>query len=160
MARPHLGQFLHGMHSCPSRHATKLDCVLHAKSLQLCLTLCDPMDCSPPGSYWSSLPFPSPGYLPNPGIEPASLASPALADRFSTTKLSGKPQGSCNRLCFFDCFGSLGAQNQMYGPATYAEISSSLFCLWLHFHLLLFFSLSHHSNFIAYFSYLPLCLII
>ena len=23
---------------------------LHLKSLQLCLTLCDPMDCSPPGS--------------------------------------------------------------------------------------------------------------
>ena len=23
---------------------------VHAKSLQLCLTLCDPMDCSPPGS--------------------------------------------------------------------------------------------------------------
>ena len=23
---------------------------MHAKSLQLCLTLCDPMDCSPPGS--------------------------------------------------------------------------------------------------------------
>ena len=25
-------------------------CVKRAKSLQLCLTLCDPMDCSPPGS--------------------------------------------------------------------------------------------------------------
>ena len=28
--------------------------------------------------YWSGLPFPSPGYLPNPGIKPASLVSPAL----------------------------------------------------------------------------------
>ena len=28
--------------------------------------------------YWSGLPFPSPGDLPGPGIEPASLASPAL----------------------------------------------------------------------------------
>ena len=38
-------------------------------------TLCDPVDCSPPGSrqeYWSGLPFPSPGDLPNPGIEPGS----------------------------------------------------------------------------------------
>ena len=43
--------------------------------------LCDPMDCSLPGSssmgfcrqeYWSGLPFPSPGDLPNPGIEPMS----------------------------------------------------------------------------------------
>ena len=35
--------------------------------------------------YWSGLPFPSPGNLPNSGIEPKSLASPALADRFFTT---------------------------------------------------------------------------
>ena len=43
-----------------------------AKSLQSCLTLCDPIDCSPPGSrslgfprqeHWSGLPFPS-GALP------------------------------------------------------------------------------------------------
>ena len=46
-------------------------------------TLCNPMDCSLPGSsvhgiflaiYWSGLPFPSPGDLPNPGIELRSLA--------------------------------------------------------------------------------------
>ena len=44
---------------------------------------CDSMDCSPPGSsvhgisrqeYWSGLPFPSPGDLPNPGIKPTSPA--------------------------------------------------------------------------------------
>ena len=93
---------------------------------QSCLTLCDPMDCSPPGfsvhgdspgkntgvgchallqgeqprdqtqvscivggfftvcatreahEYWSGWPIPSPGDLPNPGIEPGSPASPAL----------------------------------------------------------------------------------
>ena len=31
--------------------------------------------------YWSGVPFPSPGDLPYPGIEPASLMSPALAGR-------------------------------------------------------------------------------
>ena len=41
--------------------------------------------------YWSGLPFPSPGYLPNPGIKPTSLISPALADRFFTTEPPGKP---------------------------------------------------------------------
>ena len=35
--------------------------------------------------YWSELPLPSPGDLPNLGIEPESLASPALAGRFFTT---------------------------------------------------------------------------
>ena len=55
------------------------------------------MDCSLPGSsvhgisrqeYWSGLPFPSPGAVPNPGIEPAS---PALAGGFFTAEPSGKP---------------------------------------------------------------------
>ena len=35
--------------------------------------------------YWSTLPFPSPGDLPDPGIEPASLGSLSLAGRFCTT---------------------------------------------------------------------------
>ena len=64
---------------------------------QSCPTLCDPMDCSPPGSsdlgifqartHWSGLPFPPPGDLPNPGIEPTSLMSPALAGGFFTTSV-------------------------------------------------------------------------
>ena len=46
-----------------------------ASESQSCLTLCNPMVCSPPGSsvhefsrqeYWSGLPFPSPANLPNP----------------------------------------------------------------------------------------------
>ena len=64
---------------------------------QLCLTLCDPMDCSPPGSSvhgisqarileW--LPFPPPGDLPDPGIKPAS---PALAGGFFAIEPPGKP---------------------------------------------------------------------
>ena len=32
----------------------------------------------PRQEYWNELSFPSPGDLPNPGIEPQSLASPAL----------------------------------------------------------------------------------
>ena len=35
--------------------------------------------------YWNRLPFPSPGDLPDPGIEPASHSSPALAGGFFTT---------------------------------------------------------------------------
>ena len=79
---------------------------------QLCPTLSDPMDCSLPGSsvhgifqarvlewgaiafskeYWSGLPFPSPEDLSDPGIELKSSASPALAGRFFTTELFGKP---------------------------------------------------------------------
>ena len=35
--------------------------------------------------HWSGLPFPSPGDLLHPGIEPASLTSPSLAGGFFTT---------------------------------------------------------------------------
>ena len=38
--------------------------------------------------YWSGLPFPTPGDLPDPGTELASLVSPALAGRFFTTGIT------------------------------------------------------------------------
>ena len=41
--------------------------------------------------YWSGLPFSFPGDLPDPGIEPVSRASLALAGRFFST--SGKSSG-------------------------------------------------------------------
>ena len=41
--------------------------------------------------YWSELPFPTPGDLPDPAIEPASTASPALAGGFFTIAPAGKP---------------------------------------------------------------------
>ena len=41
--------------------------------------------------YSSRLPFPSPGDIPDPGVEPESLASSALAGRFFNTELPGKP---------------------------------------------------------------------
>ena len=37
--------------------------------------------------YWNGLPFPTPGDLPNPGIEPVSFVSPALAGGFFTTSI-------------------------------------------------------------------------
>ena len=57
------------------------------------LTHWDPLDCSPPGSlsmgfpwqeYWSGLPFPPPGDLPDPGIEPDLL-------HWQAVSLPGKP---------------------------------------------------------------------
>ena len=64
---------------------------------QSCPTLCDPMDCSLSGSSsmgfsrrkcWSGLPFPSPGDLPDPEIEPES---PALQADALPSKPPGKP---------------------------------------------------------------------
>ena len=61
---------------------------------QPCLALCSPVNYSPRAplsrrfprqGYWSGVPFPSLGNLPNPGVEPTSLMSPPLADGSFTT---------------------------------------------------------------------------
>ena len=71
--------------------------------VQSCLTLCDPMNYSLQAplsmkiskqGYWSGLPFPTPGDLPNPGIEPTYPTAPAATGRFFTTEPPGKPMGS------------------------------------------------------------------
>ena len=74
--------------------------------IQLCPTLCDPMDCAHQAplsmgfskqAYWSGLPFHSPGDLPNPGIEPTSLMSPEdgtkqLEERWQRWLLENHPR--------------------------------------------------------------------
>ena len=80
-----------------------------AKSLQSCLTLCDPIDGSPPGSpvpgilqartlEWVAISFS--GDLPDPGIEPRS---PELSADSLLTELRGKPyiNHMCNIICIF-----------------------------------------------------------
>ena len=64
--------------------------VSYFSCVQLCVTLWT-VTCQVPLSmgfsrqdYWSGLPFPSPGDLPDPGIKPVSLTSPALTNRFFT----------------------------------------------------------------------------
>ena len=60
---------------------------MHAQSLSRVQHFCDPHQAPLPVEFsrqqcWSGLPFPTPGDHPNPGNEPASLASPALAGGF------------------------------------------------------------------------------
>ena len=74
------------------------------KVTQLYLTLCDPMDYiqsmgfSRPG-YWSGQLFPSPGDLPNPGIE---HKSPALRADSLAAEPSGSPRISRCKLLYID----------------------------------------------------------
>ena len=44
---------------------------------------------------WNGLPFPTPGDLPIPGIEPMSLGSPTLVGGLFTTEPLGKPSEVC-----------------------------------------------------------------
>ena len=69
-----------------------LVCVLYAKLLQSCMTVCNPLACEASLSmgfssqeYWSGFPCPPSGDLPDSGIKPRSPASAALAGRFFTT---------------------------------------------------------------------------
>ena len=78
----------------------ELPCAALCLVTQLCSTLCDPMDCSPPGSsvhgflqarYWRGLPCPPPGDLPNPGVK---SGSPTLLADSLPSEPPGKPKNT------------------------------------------------------------------
>ena len=86
------GKMMHGTHTHTHTH-------MHAKSLQLCLILCNPMDCSLPSSsahgilqvrIMECVVIPSSRHLPNPGIKPTSFMSPALSGGFFTISATWK----------------------------------------------------------------------
>ena len=113
---------------------------LSAKSLQLCLTFCDPLDCVAPQAplskglsrqeYWSGLPFPSPGD-PDPGIKPASLVSCVGRQVFSPPgKPLPLPLGSCKHLSESVCLrlsalvsssSATSAPLTLHAPATWSS---------------------------------------
>ena len=77
------------------------DSVLCVKSFQSYPTLCGPMTAAHEAllsmgfskeDCWSGLPCLPPGDLPDPGIEPMSLISPALVGRFFTTSATWEAQ--------------------------------------------------------------------
>ena len=93
--------------------------------VQSCPDLCDPMECSLLGSsvhgisrqeYWSGLPFPSPGDLPNPEIEHRS--SELQADSL-TSEPPGKPGN------FKDTGGTHVPISLLIKLSSEAEISAS-----------------------------------
>ena len=82
------------------KHRTTLKVKSESEVAQSCLILCNPWTVAhqaPPSmgfsrqEYWSGLPFPSPGDLPDPGIEPTS---PTLQADALTSAPPGKPNDS------------------------------------------------------------------
>ena len=77
---------------------------MHAKSFQLCPTLGDPMNCSPPGSSvhvilqarileWIAIPYSKGSSQLRAGMEPVSLMTPASAGGFLTTNVTNTSVG-------------------------------------------------------------------
>ena len=79
------------------------------------------MDCSLPGcsvlgfpryEYWSGLSCPSPGELPDPGTEPMSLMSPALA-----------PPGKLLLCLMHVYYHSLPVESKLMGPGIFGSLT-------------------------------------
>ena len=96
----HLGRFSLSENHDYFTEKTRLELVIKMNAIFVCVLshfshfqLCNPMDCSlSPLSmrfsrqeYWSGLPFPFPGDIPDPEMKPSSLMTPALVGRFLTT---------------------------------------------------------------------------
>ena len=64
--------------------------------------------------YWSGLPCPPPGDLPDPGIEPVSLMSPALAGRFLTTSTTSEAPLYVYTLIYVYAIGSVSLKNTVW----------------------------------------------
>ena len=115
--------------------------------INLCLTFCNPMDCSPPGSFIHGISdkntgvgyhLPSPGDLHGPGIEPMS---PALGGRFFTTEPPGKPlvpprarnkQTFKNNICLTVEYITfcLKSSSSLYFPWSTSNILLYFFCTY------------------------------
>ena len=95
------------MYVCINTH-THTHMYMCAKLLQSCLILCDPMDCSPPGSSvhgilqarileWVAISHCRGSFLPR--TEPMSLLYPGLAHGFFTTSVIWKALCVCVCVC-------------------------------------------------------------
>ena len=90
------------------REGTVCACVRACSVLSPVRLFCDALGCNPPAFFVHGIfqarvlewvvPFPVPGDPPDPGIKPASLASPAMAGGFFTTVPPGKPEGTMFRV--------------------------------------------------------------
>ena len=112
---------------CQYPHLRTCTC---AQSLQSCPTLWDLWTVAHQAplsmgfsrqEYWSGLPFPPPEDLPNPGIKPISLASPALQAGTLPTEPAGSPVNTALAWCLHWREGRLQGY-QIYGNFTNAYI--------------------------------------
>ena len=107
--------------------------VIHAQSLSCVWLFATPWTVAPQTlqsmgfsrqEYWSGLPFPSPGDLPSPGIEPAS---PAFVGELFTTEPPGKPLA---KVGFSQTSSCLMGQMRSRTPPYLFHAPRSGSCIW------------------------------
>ena len=81
--------------------------------------------------YWSMLPGPPPGDLPDSGIEQVSFMSPALAGRFFFTTSATREAHKPPRACFLNVFTAWEAGVQRRGDNTKAMLLLTQGITWL-----------------------------
>ena len=116
-------------HTSAFKSFLRLEITCYACLLTCVFLFCEPMDYIPPGSfcpwnfsrqeYWSRLLFPPPGDLPNPGMEPMSLASPAMARGFFTTASPGSTQKEFGSKVSLHTSNILKNQHMLANPRLY-----------------------------------------
>ena len=112
-------------------------CVLsYFGHVQLCVTLWT-VACQSPLSmefsrqeYWNGLPCPLPGDFPDPGTEPASLMSLALAGRFFTTSTTWEAPSTCMYNTHVRVFSPLGWSGILSRSGIAGSYSSYIFTIF------------------------------
>ena len=146
---------MRNMHVC-----AKCACVLSRLShIRLCVTLWTAARQAPLSGrfsrqkYWSGLPCPPPGDLPDPGTEPASLTSPALAGRFFTTStISVLRVICCQTVSGYFIF--LQKSKVLTAVAMHPFLGGSVFSEIQHFSCLFLYFLSHYLKIFDNFTYI------
>ena len=98
---------VHCMHACSVASAVSNSATLRTVARQAPLSMRFSRQ-----EYWSGLPWPLPGESSDPGVEPASLMSPALAGGFFTTKATQEAHPS-----------ALGSQNQTWDRSDFMTLA-------------------------------------
>ena len=109
-------------------------CMKMCSDAQPCPTLCNPMDCSPPGSsvhgisqakILEGVAFPSPGYLPDPVIEPECAESPVW-------QVGSLPLSHLRSRCVkvHSSTGNAGCLRRLGFPETFAFVIILLYILF------------------------------
>ena len=128
------------MHICIYMYVCMLSCFIHVQLFVMLWTVAHQAPLFMGFSrqeYWSGLPCPPPGDLPDPGVKPVSLMPPTLAGRFFTTSTTREVLYRWRNVCVCVClfaratipiaWGHFAKRNKW---DTERQILQDITCMW------------------------------